>query len=182
MWWDGQNLDKPLVGPDGAKWSFRVWHGTIEGVHCQRLFFWDEAQAETGLIELRGSETLHVSATDCTASVAYRIDTHRGVAAFVENAGLGFGIRYLHNGQDHEYLPDFVVRLKTTNPAHLILETKGYDPLADVKLADVKRAAALRGCAAVTAEGRFGHRYFRMARAVGEVNGFLDAAPTDTSG
>lgn len=26
-----------------------------------RLFFWDEAKAETGLVELRGSETLHIS-------------------------------------------------------------------------------------------------------------------------
>ena len=60
MWWDGQNLDRPHAGPDGTRWFFRVWHGTIDGVHCQRLFFWDESQAETGLVELRGSETLHV--------------------------------------------------------------------------------------------------------------------------
>ena len=61
MWWDGQNLDKTLAGPDGTRWLFRVWHGTVEGVYCQRLFFWNESKTETGLVELRGSETLHVS-------------------------------------------------------------------------------------------------------------------------
>ena len=48
--------------------------------------------------------------------------------AFVKNAGLGFAIPYLHNGQMHDYVPDFIIRLKTPD-LHLILETKGYDPL-----------------------------------------------------
>lgn len=50
-----------LVGLDGTTWLFRVWHGTAEGVYCQRLFFWDEAKSDTGFVELRGSETLHIS-------------------------------------------------------------------------------------------------------------------------
>ncbi|HEX8999549.1 MAG TPA: type III restriction endonuclease subunit R, partial [Blastocatellia bacterium] len=44
-------------------------------------------------------------------TAAYTIDKHPGVAAFVKNAGLGFAIPYLHNGQVHEYLPDFIIRL-----------------------------------------------------------------------
>lgn len=36
-----------------------------------------------------------------------------------------------HDGQQHDYIPDFIIRLD--NGVHLILETKGYDPLDEVK-------------------------------------------------
>ena len=98
-------------------------------------------------------------------SAAFRIDRHRAVTAFVKNAGLEFGIPYLHSGQDHEYLPDFLIRLNVVKPAFLILETKGYDPFAEVK-----QAAARRWCVAVNAEGSFGHWQFKMARTIGEVD------------
>jgi hypothetical protein len=58
MWWYDQ---KPLTGPDSTRWYFQVWHGSIDGECCQRLFFWDEAKSETGLMEFRGSESLHFS-------------------------------------------------------------------------------------------------------------------------
>ena len=66
-------------------------------------------------------------------SAAYIIDTHRATDAFVKNAGLGFYIPYIHNGQRHDYTPDFLVRLKADGdaPRHLILETKGYDLLEE---------------------------------------------------
>jgi hypothetical protein len=35
----------------------------------------------------------------------------------------------------HDYVPDFVARLSTEPPLFLILETKGYDPLTDIKQA-----------------------------------------------
>ena len=73
-------------------------------------------------------------------SAAYYIDRHPAVEAFVKNAGLGFAIPYLHNGQMHDYVPDFIIRLRTDPPVHLILETKGFDPLEEVK-----RAAAESG-------------------------------------
>jgi Domain of unknown function (DUF4411) len=65
-------------------------------------------------------------------SAAYFIDRNDVVDAFVKNAGLGFAIPYLHNGQMHDE-PDFIVRLKGYQPLNLILETKGYDPIKDVK-------------------------------------------------
>jgi type III restriction enzyme len=92
------------------------------------------------------------------------IDRHPAVAAFVKNSGLGFSIPYLHNGQPHEFVPDFIVRLKGDPPIHLVLETKGYDPLAEVKA-----AAAERWAKAVTAEGRYGEWRFRMARQPADV-------------
>ena len=57
------------------------------------------------------------------------IDTHPGVAAFAKNAGLGFSIPYLHNGQPHEYVPDFIIRLAGEPDRYLVLETKGFDEL-----------------------------------------------------
>lgn len=81
-------------------------------------------------------------------SAAYHLDTHPRVAAFVKNQGLGFAIPYLHNGQQHNYVPDFIVRLD--NGVHLILETKGHD-----ELEAVKTQAAERWVRAVNAQGSY---------------------------
>jgi len=56
-------------------------------------------------------------------------------------------------------MPDFIIRLKGGSPLHVILETKGYDPLEDVK-----RAAAERWVAAVNAEGSYGRWAYRIER------------------
>jgi type III restriction enzyme len=82
-------------------------------------------------------------------SAAYYLDDSPHVVSFVKNQGLGFAIPYLHAGGDHEYFPDFLVRL--TNGLTLILEPKGYD-----ELAEIKAQAAERWVAAVNAEGSHG--------------------------
>ena len=94
-------------------------------------------------------------------SAIYYIDTHSATAAFVKNAGLGFAIPYFHNGQPHDYMPDFIIRLKTDSeePYHLIIETKGFDPLEGVK-----KAAAERWVKAVNADGNFGHWQYSIVR------------------
>ena len=56
----------------------------------------------------------------------------------------------LHNGEHHEYLPDFIVRLAGDAVRYLILETKGYDPLEDMKT-----PAARRWVQTVNADGGF---------------------------
>ena len=66
-------------------------------------------------------------------------------------------------------MPDFIIRLKTSPVVHLILETKGFD-----ELAEVKSAAAERWVAAVNADGRFGRWHYEMARAVSKVRAILD--------
>ena len=101
---------------------------------------------------------------------AYILDTHQAVHAFVKNAGLGLAIPYIHNGQPHDYVPDFIVRLKTEPPTHLIIETKGFDDLAEVK-----SAAAQRWVAAVNADGRMGSWQYAIARKMDEVRRALDA-------
>ncbi len=85
-------------------------------------------------------------------SAAYFLDTHPGVHSFVKNSGLGLAIPYLHNGQSHDYVPDFIARPRSAGASFIILETKGYDPLKEIK-----RQAALRWVSAVNAEGTFGH-------------------------
>lgn len=98
-------------------------------------------------------------------SAAFFLDTHKKVETFAKNAGLGFGIPYFYNGETHEYVPDFIVRLKQrsgtaaegTGQRHLVLETKGFDPLKQIK-----SAAAERWCAAVNAHGEFGSWTYRV--------------------
>lgn len=109
-------------------------------------------------------------------SAAYALDRHDRVAAFVKNAGLGFAIPYFHNGQAHDYEPDFIVRLKGAPERYLILETKGYDPLEDVK-----RQAAERWIAAVNADGRHGTWRYVVVRKIDKVGDILDNVTKDAS-
>src|SRR5205823_4629416 len=102
-------------------------------------------------------------------SAAFYLDTHPNVIAFVKNSGLGFAIPYFHNGQMHDYVPDFLVRLKGGGPSHLILETKGFDPLEEVK-----RHAAERWVAAVNADGNFGRWSYALVRNPSEVARCVD--------
>jgi type III restriction enzyme len=104
-------------------------------------------------------------------SAAYVLDKHPAVQAFAKNAGLGFAIPYLHNGQMHDYMPDFLVRLRADTPRYLILETKGFDPLEEVK-----RAAAERWVAAVNADGTYGKWQYEVAKKVTEIGGIIEKA------
>ncbi|MGQ0556725.1 MAG: BPTD_3080 family restriction endonuclease [Nitrospiraceae bacterium] len=101
-------------------------------------------------------------------SAAYYLDKHPNVEAFVKNSGLGFAIPYLHNGQMHDYVPDFIIRLKSKQPHHFILEIKGYDPTEEVK-----RAAAERWVAAVNADGAYGQWQYGVAKKVSDVPDLL---------
>ncbi len=92
-------------------------------------------------------------------SAAYYIDTHPATEAFVKNTGLGFAIPYFNNGEAHEYIPDFIVRLKGTDQRYLILETKGYDPLQEKKA-----EAAQRWVKAVNADGKYGCWSYRLVK------------------
>ncbi len=90
---------------------------------------------------------------------AYSFDTHAAVHSFVKNSGLGFAIPYIHSGQGHDYLPDFVVRLAGQSDRHVIFETKGYDDRLDEK-----KAAAERWVSAVNRDGRYGRWSYVLLR------------------
>ena len=51
------------------------------------------------------------------------------VECYVKNAFLGFAIPYLKDGEDKEYYPDFIVRIKAPNDhiINLVLEISGYN-------------------------------------------------------
>jgi type III restriction enzyme len=95
-------------------------------------------------------------------AVAYYLDTSDHVVSFVKNQGLGFTIPYLHNGQAHDYVPDFIVLLD--NGIHVILEVKGFDPLQYVKAQAAKRWAD-----AVTTEGSFGSWHYVITRSPSDI-------------
>ncbi|MBI3736153.1 DEAD/DEAH box helicase family protein [Candidatus Sumerlaeota bacterium] len=103
-------------------------------------------------------------------AAAYLIDTHPAVDAFVKNQGLGFAIPYLHNGQMHDYVPDFIIRLRDGNPPmQVILETKGFDPLEEIK-----KQAAERWVAAVNADGTYGRWAYRLVKHPSDILKCLD--------
>jgi type III restriction enzyme len=102
---------------------------------------------------------------------AFYIQRHAVTRAFVKNAGLGFTIPYLFNGQPHDFVPDFIIRLEKLEEEYLVLEVKGFDPLRDVK-----EAAARRWASAVNADGRFGRWSFAMATSIEDVSHFLQVA------
>jgi type III restriction enzyme len=104
-------------------------------------------------------------------SAAYHIDRHPQVESFAKNAGLGFAIPYFYNGQMHDYVPDFILRLKSEPARFLILETKGYDPLEDIK-----RAASERWVKAVNAEGTYGQWRYAVAKKISDIPQLLDNA------
>ncbi len=99
---------------------------------------------------------------------AQYLDGSPYVTSWVKNAGLGFGIPYEHDSMRHEYLPDFIVRLVGEQLRHVIVETKGYDPLADVK-----RAAAERWVRAVNADGSWGEWHYRLVYQPADLPHFL---------
>jgi type III restriction enzyme len=68
----------------------------------------------------------------------------------------------------HDYIPDFIVRLKTDPPIHLIIETKGYDEKEEVKV-----AAARRWVAAVNADGSYGRWEYGVAKKPTDVIGII---------
>ncbi|MGQ0766042.1 MAG: BPTD_3080 family restriction endonuclease [Gemmatimonadota bacterium] len=101
-------------------------------------------------------------------SASFYIDGHSNVRAWVKNAGLGFAIPYLHDGQMHDYIPDFIIEFEGFPNEFLILELKGHDPLVEVK-----KAAAERWVRAVNAEGSYGKWRYGIAWKPADVSYFL---------
>ena len=55
------------------------------------------------------------------------VEAEPRVEAYVKNAGLGFEVPYRFGGESHQYLPDFIVRVRdgAGQPVHLVVEIKG---------------------------------------------------------
>lgn len=81
------------------------------------------------------------------------------VAAYVKNDHLGFTIPYVHRGQSHSYVPDFLLRLQPQFDGDvtrtLIVEVSGAQK-SPGPTAQKARTARDVWCPAVNSEGRFG--------------------------
>lgn len=100
-------------------------------------------------------------------TAAYFIDSHALVRSFVKNDGLGFTIPYQHRQALHDYVPDFVVQLRSGTK--LILEVKGHDPMAEIK-----GASARLWVSAVNGSRRFGRWAYHIVRRPTDVNSAIE--------
>lgn len=101
---------------------------------------------------------------------AYLLDQHPKVKSFVKNDLLErvLAIPYMADDGEHEYRPDFIVRL--LNGLNLILETKGYD---DTNM-EQKSAGASRWVDAVNADNRHGQWRYKLVRNAEQIPQIID--------
>ena len=99
-----------------------------------------------------------------------------GVDSWVKNDHIGFVIKYLYNGIMHDYLPDFLIRLK--NNITLVLEIKGVDDDQNRK----KRDYLKRWVDAVNNDGSYGTWVCDVAFNPDKVKGIIsEHIKSDTS-
>lgn len=84
------------------------------------------------------------------------------VTAYVKNDHLGFAIPHLHEGRSHDYVPDFLLRLRNREPADvertLIVEVSGGQKVVHSPGSVKTKADTARNswCPAVNNHGGFG--------------------------
>jgi type III restriction enzyme len=83
-------------------------------------------------------------------TTAFHLDRSEYVTAWAKNDHLNFEIRYLFDGGEHKYRPDFLAKLSTDEI--LVIETKGEEDQKD----EVKRKAMREWLRAVNEHGGFG--------------------------
>ena len=108
-------------------------------------------------------------------STAFYLEAHPNVFCYAKNTpALGFTIPYRFDGSYHDYLPDFLVRIKHGDEiiGTLILETKGQMTDKD----ESKKGAAIRWVKAVNADGRFGRWEYEMVGEPSLTKGAVDRA------
>lgn len=84
----------------------------------------ETVKSEVNLVTLDGSK----SGNTWEHTLADILEINDDVAAYVKNDHLGFAIPYLHLGRSHDYLPDFLVRLRRRPNdvrRYLIIEVSG---------------------------------------------------------
>jgi len=92
------------------------------------------------------------------SAAAFKLEQSGAVKFYARNDHLGFRIPYEFQGIDHNYEPDFLVRLQ--NDVTLILEIKGYEDAQD----KAKHDAARRWVSAVNNWGQLGTWEFHVCK------------------
>lgn len=105
-------------------------------------------------------------------TTAFHLDRSRYVTAWAKNDHLNFEIRYLFDGGEHKYRPDFLAKLSTDEI--LIIETKGEEDQKD----EVKRQALRQWIRAVNEHGGFGrwHSEPAVSRRPDDIPAILERA------
>lgn len=61
MWWNNQNFNKKIPSNQGKELCFKVWHGFVNKVYEQKIFFWTEDKEILGVMELKEGQTLEIT-------------------------------------------------------------------------------------------------------------------------
>jgi type III restriction enzyme len=106
-------------------------------------------------------------------TVAYYLERSSHVISYVKNDHLDFVIPYELYGARHNYLPDYLIRLRRRDSSelNLILEVKGFETEADRQ----KQVAAQRWERAVNHHGGFGRWELGVCRDPRRLNELLAA-------
>ncbi len=104
-------------------------------------------------------------------NVAFQLDKHPNVKAWVKNDHINFEISYLFQGIVHKYRPDFIIKL--VNDTNLIIEVKGTTTQED----EIKWTFMNEWVQAVNEYGGFGKWKFSVAtepdRIIEIINNFI---------
>ncbi len=102
------------------------------------------------------------------------LEASPAVECYARNAGLGFSVPYRLGGEPRQYLPDFLVRLRSGT--YLVVEIKGLRDAEDAAKADTMHSQWIPG---VNNLGRFGRWAFLELRdpntMAAEFGAFVDA-------
>ncbi len=113
-------------------------------------------------------------------TVAYYLERSPQVVSYVKNDHLDFVIPYELYGQRHNYLPDYLIRLRQNDDSelNLILEVKGFESEAD----RAKQTAAQRWTRAVNHHGGFGTWDLTVCREPHKIQSILNGlSPSETA-
>jgi len=109
----------------------------------------------------------HISHIACHAKVwerdlAVQLERHPAVLSYVRNYRLDYSIPYQWGGQTHQYVPDFIVRIRQRDGSllHLVLEVKGMEDNID----RIKASATRKWVDAVNNWGKLGDWDYDLVR------------------
>jgi type III restriction enzyme len=112
-----------------------------------------------------------VQHSDWEGEAAKVLNASESVLFHARNDHLGLAIKYECLGVDHDYEPDFLVRL--ANGVTLILEIKGYE-VHNPEQTAAKHNAARRWVLAVNNLGDFGNWGFVVCRDLDQLTALLE--------
>lgn len=113
---------------------------------------------------------LVVAHSDWEHQAARILEEMDDVDSYARNEKLYLTIGYTYMGEKHDYIPDFVVRMK--NRVQILLEIKGYEDF-EVQREEQKRTGARRWVDAVNNLGDFGRWEFLVCRELPKLRGSL---------